>query len=97
MEKKIALDTPPNNQILNKHTFVESSCDSVTGSCVCPPGFTGTGLPIKHGVVFLVTYKKSSVRYCTREHWTSHYTQVTRKTRSCLTGNPVYDYQNLKT
>ena len=30
----------------------------------------------------------SSVRYCTRLHWTSNFFQGTRKTRPCLTGYP---------
>ena len=31
----------------------------------------------------------SSVPYCTRVHWTSHFLRGTRKTRPCLTGHPV--------
>ena len=45
----------------------------------------------KHGSVFwyLVKSDLSSVRYCTRVHWTSHVLQDPRNTRPCLAGHPV--------
>ena len=49
------------------------------------------GWPVKHGRVFWypITSDLSSVRYCSRLHWTSHFKKVPEKTRSCLTGYPV--------
>ena len=39
---------------------------------------------------FLVKSDMSNVRYCTRVHWPSHFFQGTRKTRPCLTCQPVF-------
>ena len=38
---------------------------------------------------YLVKSDWSSVRYCTGEHWTSHFLQGPRNTRQCITGHPV--------
>ena len=49
-----------------------------------------TGWPVKHGRVFLCLCHLSSVHVYSSLHWTSHFLQVTRNIRPCLTGNPVY-------
>ena len=47
-----------------------------------------TGLPVQAMFFwYLVKIFLSSVRFCTDVHWTR---QVTRNTRPCLTGHPVY-------
>ena len=48
---------------------------------------------VKHDRVFFVPLKSdlSSVRLYSSVHWTSHFLQVTRKTRSCLTGHSVVE------
>ena len=38
---------------------------------------------------YLVKSDLSSVGYCTRVHWTSHFLQGTRNPRSCITCHPV--------
>ena len=52
-----------------------------------------TGCPVKHGrdFWFLVKIDLSRVRYYTSVLWKSKYFQVTRNTRSCSAGHPVYD------
>ena len=50
-----------------------------------------TGCPVIHGRFFWYHVKTdlSSVHVYNSVHWTSHFLQGTRKTRSCLTGHPV--------
>ena len=39
---------------------------------------------------YLIKSDFSNVRYCTRVHWTSHFSKVSKKTRPYLTGDPVH-------
>ena len=37
----------------------------------------------------LAKHDLSSIRHCTRVHWTSHFLQDNKKIRPCITGHPV--------
>ena len=54
------------------------------------PNLQGDQLNIAVYIWYLEKSDLFSVRYCTRGHWTNHFIQDTRKTRPCLTGDPVF-------
>ena len=43
---------------------------------------------------YLVKIDLSSVDYCIRVHWASHFLQGTRNSWPCLTGHPVQYFDN---